>query len=439
MLMIVACQDPNSLGSDLLSEENINLKTESNFVLEASTAASKPTVTLIQNLSNYSSYAIGTVEDPIFGKYSSEVYTKLIFNTSASIPVFAKAKIDSVVMVMSYDSTSTYGNGTEVHDIRIEEVTSLPKFRDSIFSDVKIPDASLVRIADKKLTPRPKDSVALKDYLADTITNKVTAQIRVQLSNSYWTSKLTKTLDLSSTTALQEAIKAIKISSASKNSLLGLNFSSVADDANAGVNGIYVYYKDSSDTRRVYRFLYSAFKFATFASTPTSTITSKVGSIKAGEEAVYLRGFDGENINVTIKDLDRLKGKVINFATLELVPTSIPNNDLKLYPLIYVVSTAQKTSSGTTPIRDIRDLVNASIPINIGYGGEAVTKTGFENGVYKLNVTKAVQDVIRGTISNSFELSVNGKNQRPHRAVFNGTKHPTAPMRLVVTYTDPKK
>jgi hypothetical protein len=434
----LSCEEPSTIGSSLLQTEQLNLKSESDFMIDAKTIQGTPVVSLIQNFSNYSSYFVGAINDPIFGPYNSEVFTKISYNSALSIPNFARSTIDSAVLIMTYDSTAMYGDVAAGFNFIVDETTQLPKFKDTVYSDVKIPEGGLVRIGDKRITINRKDSITLKDYSVDTVVTKVAAQLRIPLSASWLQNKLTKVLDISTNALLQEQIKGLKLSSNARNTMLGLNFGAAADDANSGVNGIKVFYRDSSGSKREYRFLISSFKYAYFTSNLSSQIKSTLGSSKAGEERLYLQSLDGVNVRISFTDLvTKLKGKIINQAFLEMPFADIMGNDLTLYPLIPILNTGYYDSKGYKLIRDIQDLLQLSIPVNVGYGGEIVTKTGTPLGVYKLNITKAIKDIIKGSIPNDLEISTNGKNQRPHRAVINGTKHPTAPTRLVVTYTEP--
>jgi hypothetical protein len=432
-----SCEDPSSIGGDLLNDKRLDVVETSEFDLEGQTLPGKPVVTLIQGLSAYSSFPVGSYEDIYFGLVKSEVFSKILFNNTALLPTsMHQGKFDSVVVVMSYDTLSTYGDLNEEHTITIKEVEQLPVVKDSVFSNTPIISQNVGFLGMKTFVPRPKDSVTIKDYINDSIVLRLPAQIRVPLNKEWFANKFAGIKTIETNTALQSLLKGISISSNSKKSLLGLNFGTVADDASRGVNGIYVYYRDSSDVRRTYRFLFSPYKYTNFESIPSSSLAKKLNSVKEGENLLFVQGLDGVNAEIAINDIDKLRGKIISYASLELTVADLEGYREDLYPFVPQLSVVYDTPSGPVLIRDISDLLISGLALNLGFGGDLVAKPGTK-GLYKLNITKLVKGMVLGNIPNKFRILVNNSNQRPHRTPFYGTKHPVYPVKLVVSYTNP--
>ena len=319
-----SCEDPSSIGGDLLDDKRLDVAEISQFDIEGQTLPGRPVVTLISGQSAYSSFPIGSYEDTHFGSVKSEVFSKILFNNTALLPTsMDKGKFDSVVLVMSYDTLSMYGDLTEEHTITIKEVDQLPVLKDSVFSNTPIISQNMGFIGKRSLVPRPKDSITIKDYTNDTIVQKLPAQIRVPLDKEWFAAKFANIKTIETNTALQALLKGLSISSNSKNSLLGLNFGAVADDASRGVNGMYVYYRDSADIRRTYRFIFSPYKYSSFESKPSVSLSKKINSTKEGENLLFVQGFDGVNTELTFKNIDTLKGKIISYASLEVTVANI--------------------------------------------------------------------------------------------------------------------
>jgi hypothetical protein len=437
-LFYSSCQDPSTIGSGLLDDEKLDVEVQSNFEIEGQTIAGKPVVTLIQNFSNYTSYPIGSYQDETYGFVESELFTRIVFNNTIGLPVtMHKAKFDSIVMIISYDTLSMYGDTKEVHGLTVREIVDVPVLKDSVFSNTPINKSNSVVVGRRNLVPNPKDSITILNYLVDTI-SPVTgpAQIRIPLDTNWFKQKFENIKSIETNIALQEQMKGFNISSDSKNSLLGMNFGAIADDANNGVNGIYVHYRDSANVKRVYRFLFSPYKFSSFASIPSPSLESKLNSKQEGESLLFVQGLDGVNTELTFNDISKLQGKIISYASLELTVADISGLNNILYPYIPQLSIVYDSDQGPILIRDLSDLLASGLPLNLGFGGSLTEKSG-TLGSYKMNITKLIKGMVLGNIPNKIRIIVNNTNQRPHRTAFYGVKHPVYPVKLVVSYTNP--
>ena len=121
-LFIGACEDPIQLGAGLVDSEVKDPEFTDTLELVVRTVEGEPPITY-RNSTSFSStrYLLGSIQDPVFGRYSSETY----FNTylSTSFPDLRDAIIDSVVLVITLDSTAQYGNEEEIHTIEVFQLS----------------------------------------------------------------------------------------------------------------------------------------------------------------------------------------------------------------------------------------------------------------------------------------------------------------------------
>lgn len=437
-ILISACNDSSLVGSEIIKDQDLNTKEDTSFVIEGMTINGIPQAAFINNVTNYSTYPIGSYADPIFGQVDAEVITKLNLNSSVALPEFKDAIIDSVIMVMTYDTSGMYGDLSAPVEIIVSELESDPKTIDTIFSNFVLPPSTT--IGRRTISIKPSDSITIKNYLADTLTEKLSAQIRVPLSTTWLSNLIKNSTEINTNELLLSKIKGIKVSANSQNkSLLGLNFSPTADNAVAGVNGIYVYLKGTDNVRRIYRFLYSGTKYlnakTSFASGPQGNV---LNNLEAGKNLLYVQGLDGVRIEFNITDLDRLKGKIINHAELELTAAKLPNDDLSLYKLNSQLIAGKNVLGKTQVVTDISKLSLLGITTEVGFGGRLIEKSGTPLGTYKMNVTTTVKELIEDAVNpNKIIIWPIIPIQRPARSVIYGTKHPQYPVKLRVVYTTP--
>lgn len=432
-----ACEDPTTIGSELLEDEAFDLDAETSFDITASTISGERLSTYINGITNFFSFPVGNYTDPVFGNVSSAAHVRLQYDPTLGIPNLSKGNIDSVVMVLSYDTLSTYGVLQDIHNVSIYEITSFPT-TDTIFADASVQYNS-EPLGNKMVPYLPKDSVKIVNYEADTATQTLKPQIRIPLDKARFTTIFSDFESVNSITEFQAKFSGMLIKSESTiGSLLGLNLGTTANDGASGINGVYIYYRDSSNVKDVIKMTFGERKFLAFdngfAEGPYGHVLNKESE---GQTLLFLQGLDGGDIKLKFNDLAKLQGKIINHAELEITAAVLDGDMTKNFPFVPQLNMGYKTNGNFITITDIADLYTALIDINLGFGGNLVARTGTPNGTYKMNITKALKGMIEGTIpGNELIITVLSKAQRPHRSVLYGPKHPQYPIKLKVTFTN---
>ncbi|HMS67397.1 MAG TPA: DUF4270 family protein, partial [Saprospiraceae bacterium] len=126
LMTLYACEDPTTIGSGLLEEEEISLNSQSDFDISSTTFQPDPIPVYIRNSSNFTIFNIGKYTDPIFGEVSSKAVLRVEYNFNLDIPNLSSIYIDSVVLAIAYDSTGGYGNKDILHDIKVFEASEFP-------------------------------------------------------------------------------------------------------------------------------------------------------------------------------------------------------------------------------------------------------------------------------------------------------------------------
>ena len=439
LMTLYACEDPTTIGSGLLEEEEISLNSQSDFDISSTTFQPDPIPVYIRNSSNFTIFNIGKYTDPIFGEVSSKAVLRVEYNFNLDIPNLSSIYIDSVVLAIAYDSTGGYGNKDILHDIKVFEASEFP-ITDTILSNLSLPVIETpLGASTRKFAP--KDSVTIQDYLADTVFRKAAPQLRISLDTSRFLSLFSDFESVNTSAELVGKLKGFVISSDPQgNGLMGLNMGTTTSDATSGLNGLYIYYRTkSNNTRTVAKLILSLQKY----NLPTigfqnSPFGSALGSAEIGKERLFVQGLGGPNVKLRFDDINELKGKVINHAELEIAAETLSGDDKTLYPYAnQLILSYQKDNSFVT-ISDITDLSSPGIAIEAGFGGTLLSRSGTPNGTYKMVVTKAIKAMLNGQVPNN-ELIVSPllSAQRPGRVVLYGAKHPQYPIKLKVAYTNP--
>ncbi|MBK7634333.1 MAG: DUF4270 family protein [Saprospiraceae bacterium] len=113
------CQDPLTVGNDLLDDQKINIGVIDSFDITTTTIPGERVVTHRPNVDSRL-YYLGQMNDPLFGKTSAELFLKFQMGTvKPNYHTEVRLKFDSLVLTLQYDSTAIYGNTTGNQQIEV--------------------------------------------------------------------------------------------------------------------------------------------------------------------------------------------------------------------------------------------------------------------------------------------------------------------------------
>jgi len=386
-------------------------------------------------------YLLGQVDDPVFGKYSSDIYTGISFGSS--LPDFSNSTIDSVILQLEYDSLGFYGSDDVVHNIEVFTVEEDWLDRDTIYSDQSI-GTSMIPIGSKSFVPNLRgDSIRfqVRDTEVDSFIT-LSSRINIQLDNSFGQMLIEDTTAAENDTSLINAFKGLYIKSTTEgSSMIGLNFVK-SGSINTVIPKVAVHYtqtlSDGSTAKLTYNYLLRNEVYSEYIMDNTGyPVGNALNSELAGEEYIYTQGMSGVNGEVILPDLSGLKGNLINSAQLVLV---VEEEDLDLYPENFRFLLSRYDEDGERVL--IEDIVKNGVTLSTGLSllDGAPRRTVHENGDTITTVTFNITDFTRNSINNDdlaarLVFSPVGRTETPRRTVFYGSKHPTYPAKLKIAYT----
>lgn len=434
ILMAAACTKPVLIGSDFLDDEKAGLSYEDDFDLSFFT---KKTDSVLVHAGNNVSlqlitYLLGQVDDPVFGKYSAEIFTQPVIAQQAT--ALQGAILDSIVLSLKYDTLGTYGELAPV-TIEVYRMTENPKFNTKYYSNERFATEMDV-LGSVTFTPAPKDST-----LVDTV--KTTPHIRIPLSRI----KLGDiVLQDSSVYTNQDSflhyLNGLNIRmTGATNTMIGI-------DLLHEVSGVTFYYHtDLLPATRRFQTVFSAGSVKTLHIQHDYSQRPAIQAALAGEPEIdfwYAQGLSGLTTSMEIKDLDKIGNAIINLAELEVYGT-FPDGDIKSFypPIEYLVT---QVSNDSTIYQNSVDVAVAlartsgdqtSSGYQTIFGGKVTKVTDGPPYVYKytMKVTSQVKDIFLGNKENIIYFNPFDKANVPNRSVFFGPGHPEYAPKLKVYYT----
>lgn len=443
ILTAIGCNDGSIIGNDLLENEAIELDYDDNYLLASRTVRGDSVATFRRNGAN-STYLLGEVNDPVFGKYASDIYTS--FTYGSSLPNFAEATLDSIVLELEYDSTGFYGDDNVIHNIEVFRLEEDFVMRDTIYSDESFM-SSMTPIGTKRTTLNFRDSInfQVRTEEVDSFIN-LSPRLNIRLDDAFGMELMADSISAQKDSALVINFKGLYIKSTTEgNSIASFNFLKSGSISEI-ISKVAVYYTQEVNgefEKRTYNYLLRNEVYSNFEMDLTGSIVeNSLNDYTAGEEFIYSQAMAGVNSEIDLPDLSALKGNIINSAQLVL---TVSEDDALHFTETYGNSSAfllsKPDSDGEGRVL-IDDLSKSNVDINTallvldGRPRKVESATGDSIITVTFNITDFVKNSIESdNIQPKMILSPLGRSESPRRTVFYGSKHPTYPAKLRIAYT----
>ncbi|MBK7869966.1 MAG: DUF4270 domain-containing protein [Saprospiraceae bacterium] len=437
LTLMVACTDPTEIGADLLEGDKAEVGFTDTIGVIATTIKTDSILTyfpVFQASEAFGGYPCGNMDDPIFGTSKAQIYGQV--SLSATLPdLESAAKVDSIVLVLPYDTSGVYGNTKETYGISVNRLTEDMDFNLSYYSNDSFQSDDANPLANIQFIPN-LDSVTIFDYESGAVdTLELPAQLRITLPISF-AQELVQ-LDTSfyvSDSAFISYLKGIHIQPTTVNQgMLSFNLA----DARAG---IYLYYEKTDTSKAQYLFEFNPFRARSvqFEHNTAGTILDRyAGNTSLGDSLIFVQGMAGVNTKIEIPFVKNLKGLVINKAELEVRIASLPGDNLNIFtPVPQIILLTTEDDGDFVTIDDIAILLPQGTTVfNSAYGGMPEEGKPGEPMVYNMNISTHFQRMIDGARPNELYLSVLNRVETPSRVALYGAKHPQYAIKLKVAFT----
>ena len=429
--LLFSCNDPSEIGADLLSGDELFLDYTDTLTLRAFSTVSDSVKTYDPDpfTADYDNAHCGDFTDPVFGRTRASIYTQFSLNTSIA-PDFENAVLDSLVLVLPYNASLSYGKLDENYGIEIYRLTqdipdSVLYYSNQTFETESSP------VGSKTYIPAVSDSVSVLMPSADTMKiERQIPQLRIPLDASFANLLLySDTAALESNTAFQAFFKGLHIRPGTSNQGM------VSFNIRSNLAGLWAYYREQDTLHRVYQFPIFSGDVVTshFEHDYEGSIAGEFLSQSSGSDSLlFLQGLSGLNIDFEIPYADELSNMVINRAELVLPIIRLSGDDSLFTPVPQVIVSEILPDSSTLVVRDLTLAISRlGDDFSSLFGGNATSKTT----AYVVNLSAHFQNIIRGAAEKKLRVSVYLKPEHAARVVICGPSHPLTPAKVRLGFT----
>ena len=451
--LLFACESPTDVGSDIFSNEELEVFFADDVELIARTVKvdsfqSFYTVisdaltiecrdgTLPTRVSTLPEiHYLGSLDDPKFGKRKSGVFTQA--QIAGALPDYAGAKLDSMVLVLNYDTSAVYGDINEPFDVEIYRVL------ESIDDITESYTNTTYQISDEPIGRRLNVRYSL-DSLNAFIPGVDSTEAQRPALRIPFDPPIRGMSDLpteifehptanASNDQFLDILNGLFITTSSENNLLvGLNITS-----NPG-SRMQMFYTTSEGEKEMFEYFVGGKRF-NFLESDVSGSLADLSTQSETSELLYVSGQDGFDATIDVSDVTKYQNFALNKAFLEFTISEPVGLEEIQYPPSPNLILSQLDDNNE--LSCINDMVIGAGNVDIGlfFGGELedVEENGTVLRKYTMNVTSHIQSYLSGDASSTLVLSVDNRSDNVRRTVLFGPDHPTHPAKLKLTYTAP--
>lgn len=431
---IQSCNDPTSIGAELLEEDQANIGFTDTITLSATTIPSD-TIRTYSPSAQIRSYLFGNMTDPVFGTSKSELYLEA--RLSFLQPDFFSIEVDSIVLVLPYDTASFYGIWQEEFGLDVFELAEKMDRTANYNSDVSFMTQA-APLGSYTFTPNP-DTLSVVNYSSGTPdTIDVVNQIRLPIDSDDLGARLTRfdTTIYQSDSAFIETFNGIYLKpTRSTNGLISFDLFNSPD------GGIFLYYTQNDTVPLQYHYQFNPFsaKVASFEHDLAGTIVeTAVNNADPAADLVFSQGMAGVDVKIEMPDLSYLKNNIINKAEIELSIASVNGDDPIAYPSITQLVLGRDNDDQTerVVIEDIEIITLRGLNLENTFGGQVLEGDADKPPTYKMNIAAYLQNYIETGEGSTLYLSAFPKANMANRTIFYGTSHPEYGVKLKIAYTE---
>lgn len=425
-----ACTKPTPFGSELLDEEQAVYQFTDTLTLRC-TIEREDSVLTSDPDSRAATFLCGELNDPIFGKSTSEIYSllQMAFPDPGFDP--AKQTFDSIVLYIRYASANVYGDTTQAQTLRVFRLQEALEDGEDYYSDTSLLAGEEIGRLENFL-PKPNTADSLFS------TTSKSPYLSVRLSDSFGQELFNlDTNILINDSSFYRALRGIKITtSANANPGAMLAF----DLNNQTYSFVRLYYQDS--IQRNFNFFFAGTnKFTHFTHEYNgSQAGQQIG--QQSDDLLYLQAMQGLRLKVEIPYIDQLDNIAVNKAQLVLTSATLPNDNSLLTSARQLILTEFLGDSVFAFTSDVAYSLGPGLNQGFSlFGGFPIKET--VNGTlverYRLTMSQRLQDMVDDTSGDikkkTVYINITPQSRVPNRSVMYGPKNTTFPAKLELKYT----
>jgi hypothetical protein len=444
VVILFSCNDPSTIGSDLLDDDLIDVEFTDTFSINAITIQGEDSLLTYSDIKITNDLYTGQMDDPFFGKQTFDGFFLVGLNSvSPSFYDFDNdefATVDSVILLINVDTTLYYGDKEATHNVDVLVLEEELDFDGEYYSNEDFATKMIPAAQGQEF----KLNYEAYEFLFDGDTVTTAPSVRLKLDNSIGELLVMDTASVKNDTLLRDILPGFKIvNRPDETAVLPLDLSTktLIDRGNK----LFVFYTDT--IAKFYPFTIGGVRHVyNEKDIAGSDLETAIATPSIGDSLLYVQGYGGADIKLEFPtaNFETLGNVLLKKAEIEMTVADVPGDDDEIFQpmrLVYIDSEDPDTGERSRII----DLINASNAqaLEAGFGG-VLTEERDDNDelirrYYTFNVTAYFQQLIDqgSTETGNLYLEAASPELILGRSIIYGPNHSTNPMKIKLTYSIP--
>jgi len=340
LFLFSSCKDASTIGLDIDPNNAIKGTLLDTTTVTSRTITDIPTTTYSAG-AGMQRYPLGFMVDPVFGTTTASIAMAVNLPSATAYSFGKTPEIDSVVLVMPYQRTSTatitgstilnnefYGDSTAVYSVNVNQLTSNLSTQSTWLSNKTYASGDLLGSFTGAIKPNTRVSVVdIVTGAADTV-RSAQPQLRIKLDKELIRTKIVAVDSLVKNTNIKfnELFKGLKVTATAATKTGGIMFLNFSTDS----SNVEIYYKKQGTTAALRDTVVAKFPILTTVNAVAASITHNYTNTPiatqlatpAEYQTTYLQSLGGVRNKITfpyLKDLVSKIGSKIVINKAELV------------------------------------------------------------------------------------------------------------------------
>ena len=468
ILLLAACTDPITVGSDLLGEDRADVGETTDVAFTTRVVREDSLFVLNSTTTRYvlgPGFSFGEIDEPTFGRTTHSVYLspRLITNAGATvIPAFARqlnANIDSVVLILPVDTfAGVYGPGRTFPYSAMQLSDTIPLTDNNLYSNYTAETLPEELGYASSFTVSTVPQLVRDTLITSSAESHPHARIRLSDAFGARLGALTPE-DYATNTVFRSNFPGLYLTPTAPSEGLANLYPTEppvpqGSQAPTPYSGLNVYYRDSTGNPSFYR-IPVLVAIPNYDYDYSNALVQPLIEGDTDNDLVALQGKGGLMTEITFTNLDEFAGTAINRAVLEIPVASVEGVNYDTYPrparleLFY-----RQTTNG--PLVALQDKVEL-IRTRGGFAAAPQFLDGYrrqegDTDVYTVSFGLQMQRIVDSKVSPRLYLRVYPLDQAdyaasdaalyeavtakdPARVLLNGPDAANNPARIRLTYT----
>ncbi|MEM1359786.1 MAG: DUF4270 family protein [Bacteroidota bacterium] len=452
LLILTACTDPITVGSDLVDGDLADIGQTTDIPFTTKVVAEDSIIIFdVSENAVIGSFTFGKTNDALAGNWDHSLYLipRLVQRTSTGLPdppEFAfrdDINVDSAVLILEIDTSSAFFGLARTFPTSVVALTDIVDQEVDYYSNLELPASGPMLNRDAAFSATREETLLYDTIVSPTGTTSgdtvSQAHIRIALNDDFLAQlNMLDESDFESDTTFWDFLPGVAITPSAETDALVTLRARPTRIGSVARAGLYFFYPDTATGNPTFYQAPIDLALPRYQKDFVGSLAETLLGEEEDNERVAVIGQSGVMTEITFTDLSALEDVVINQAEIKFYLEDIDGYSYEEFTNPSFLALYYRDETGDLqPIEDRENLANpnSSAAVRQFLGGDPQTDDD-GNVFYQPKFSIHMQSILEGAVPPTIYLRVVPIDSDPSRAVLAGPQATVRPASVQVTFTE---